>query len=93
MARDAGFDGVVASAREARAIREAIGPDFLIVTPGIRPQGASPDDQKRVVTPADAIAAGADYLVIGRPITAAPDPRAAANTIIGEIEAALPGQG
>ena len=93
MARDAGFDGVVASAREARALREAIGPDFLIVTPGIRPQGASPDDQTRVVTPADAIAAGADYLVIGRPITAAPDPRAAANAMIGEIEAALPGQG
>lgn len=92
MARDAGFDGVIASAREASAIRAAVGPDFLIVTPGIRPQGASADDQKRVVTPADAIAAGADYLVIGRPITAAPDPRAAANAIIGDIEAALPGQ-
>jgi len=89
MAQDAGFDGVVASAREAQAIRNAVGRDFLIVTPGIRPAGVSADDQARVVTPADAIQNGADYLVVGRPITAAPDPRVAANAIIEEIEAAL----
>jgi orotidine-5'-phosphate decarboxylase len=91
LARDAGFDGVIASAQEAKAIRSAVGDDFLIVTPGIRPSGASTDDQQRVVTPAAAIAAGADYLVVGRPITKASNPRQAANTIIAEIEAALSG--
>lgn len=84
-----GFDGVIASAREAAAIREAAGRDFLIVTPGIRPAGTPADDQARVMTPRQAIAAGADYLVVGRPVTRAPDPRAAALAIGEEIEAAL----
>lgn len=73
-AADCGLDGVVCSAREAVILREQRGTDFLLVTPGIRPPGARPDDQQRVVTPLDALRAGADYLVIGRPITAAPDP-------------------
>lgn len=85
MARDAGVDGVVASAREAARIRQELGPDLLIVTPGIRPAGADAGDQKRVTTPADAIRAGSDYLVIGRPITAADDPRAAADAIVNEM--------
>lgn len=90
LAKEAGFDGAVASAQEAAAIRAALGPDFLIVTPGIRPAGAALGDQARAVTPAEAIAAGADYLVVGRPINAAPDPRRAALDIIAEIESALP---
>ncbi|NJM35513.1 MAG: orotidine-5'-phosphate decarboxylase [Rhodomicrobium sp.] len=89
MAREAGFDGVVASAQEAEAIRREFGPDFLIVTPGIRPADATASDQSRVVTPSTAIAAGADYLVVGRPITAAADPYRAADRIIAEIETAL----
>jgi orotidine-5'-phosphate decarboxylase len=89
MAKDAGFDGVVASAQEARAIRSELGPDFLIVTPGIRPANVAAGDQARTVTPADAISAGADYLVVGRPITAAPDPNEATRAIIAEIERAL----
>jgi orotidine-5'-phosphate decarboxylase len=87
-AKAAGMDGVVASAEEATAIRDAVGEDFVIVTPGIRLAGAPVGDQKRVVTPAAAIAAGADYLVVGRPITEATSPRAAADTIIAEIAAA-----
>ncbi len=85
----AGLDGVVASPREASSIRAACGPDFLIVTPGIRPATASRDDQARVATPASAIRAGADFLVVGRPITRAADPAAAAEVIVGEIEQAL----
>lgn len=88
LAKEAGFDGVIASGHEAARIREASGPDFLIVTPGVRPQGSDAQDQARAVTPRSAIAAGADYLVVGRPITRAPDPRAAAEAIIAEIEAA-----
>ena len=76
LAKEAGFDGVVASGLEAASIREASGTGFLIVTPGIRPKGSATQDQTRIVTPGDAISAGADYLVVGRPITAAPDPRA-----------------
>ena len=91
LAKEAGFDGVVASGQEAASIRTAAGPDFLIVTPGIRPAGSAAGDQARIVTPASAIAAGADYLVVGRPITAAPDPRAAAEAIIAEIDSALSG--
>ncbi len=89
LAKEAGFDGVVASGHEAAQIRKVVGPDFLIVTPGIRPQGAEAQDQARAVTPRAAIGAGADYLVVGRPITRAPDPRAAAEAIVGEIAAAL----
>lgn len=88
LARDAGFDGVIASGHEAAAVREACGRDFLIVTPGIRPAGTSAGDQTRVMTPEKAIGAGADYLVVGRPITQAADPRAAALAIAGEIETA-----
>lgn len=84
-----GFDGVIASGHEAAAIREATGSDFLIITPGIRPAGTEAGDQARVMTPAKAIAAGADYLVVGRPITQSADPRAAALAIGEEIDAAL----
>lgn len=74
LAQSSGLDGVVCSAHEARLIRQAIGDDFLLVTPGIRPQGSDVGDQHRVMTPEKALAAGADYLVIGRPITQASDP-------------------
>jgi orotidine-5'-phosphate decarboxylase len=86
LAQQAGLDGVVASPREIAAIRRACGPGFLIVTPGIRPATAASDDQARIATPERAIQAGADYLVVGRPITAAPDPVAAADAIVAEIE-------
>lgn len=89
LAKEAGLDGIVASGHEAAKIRRAAGPDFLIVTPGVRPQGSDAQDQARAVTPKAAIEAGADYLVVGRPITRAPDPRAAAEAIVGEIAAAL----
>lgn len=85
LAKRAGIDGVVASPREVPLIREACGPDFLIVTPGVRPSFASVDDQKRVMTPAEAVAAGSDYLVIGRPISAAADPLQAVEAIVDEI--------
>jgi orotidine-5'-phosphate decarboxylase len=88
LARDAGFDGVVASGREAAALRERLRGEFLIVTPGIRSKGASVDDQARTVSPAEAIAAGANYIVVGRPITQAADPRKAAEAIAAEIAAA-----
>jgi len=81
LTRDCGLDGVVCSAQEASALRAALGPDFLLVTPGIRPAGSVKDDQARIVTPADAIANGADYLVIGRPITQAADPPGALDAI------------
>jgi len=90
LAKDAGFDGIVASGHEAAAIRKAAGPGFLVVTPGVRPKGAATQDQARAVTPDKAIEAGADYLVVGRPITRAPDPRAAAEAVTAEIASALP---
>ena len=85
LARDSGLDGVVCSPQEAAALAASLGPAFRLVTPGVRPAGASTDDQKRVMTPAQAIAAGAHYLVIGRPITQAPDPIAALRAIAAEI--------
>lgn len=89
LAQQAGLDGVVCSAHELRAIRRACGPRFLTVVPGIRPAAAAKGDQARVATPAQAIRDGADYLVIGRPVTAARDPRAAAEAILREMSAAL----
>jgi len=85
LAKEAGLDGVVASPHEIELIRAACGPDFLIVTPGVRPAGADIGDQKRVMTPKEAVEKGADYLVIGRPITKADDPKAAAREIAAEI--------
>lgn len=84
VARGAGLDGAVASAQEARALREALGEDFLLVTPGVRPAWAARDDQARVLPPREALAAGADYLVVGRPVVAAPDPRAAFERLLTE---------
>ena len=88
LARTAGCGGLVASAQEARELRKALGDGFAIVTPGVRPAGASAGDQARVVTPKEAIAAGATYLVVGRPILEAPDPAKAAQQIALEIAAA-----
>jgi orotidine-5'-phosphate decarboxylase len=84
-ARDAGVDGLVCSAEEAANLRKIVGRDLALVTPGIRPAGSARDDQKRVMTPARAIEAGADYLVVGRPIVEAADPKAAADAIVAEI--------
>ncbi len=84
-----GVDGLVASAAEAAMVRRTVGDDMLLDTPGIRPAGAQAGDQKRVATPAEAIRDGADYLVVGRPVTQAPDPRAAAEAIVAEIAGAL----
>ena len=85
---DAGLDGVVCSAREVKALRDNLGKEFKLVTPGIRPGGSNNDDQKRVMTPEQAINAGSDYLVIGRPITQAADPVQALKDISEEISAA-----
>ena len=85
LARDCGLDGVVCSPHEIAAIREACGPEPTLVVPGIRPAGAAMSDQKRVMTPAEALEAGADWLVIGRPITAAADPAAAARRIAADL--------
>jgi orotidine-5'-phosphate decarboxylase len=87
LAKEAGLDGVVASPLEIGAIRAACGPEFLIVTPGVRPAGGATHDQARVATPSAAVEAGADYLVLGRAITGAADPRAAADAIAAEIDA------
>ena len=84
-ARDIGIDGLVCSPEEAAALRGIAGDKMVLVTPGIRPAGAASGDQKRIMTPAKAIAAGADYLVVGRPITEAADPKAAAQSIVEEI--------
>jgi orotidine-5'-phosphate decarboxylase len=89
LAWGAGVRGFVTSPAEARALREALGPDALLVTPGIRPTGAAAGDQKRIATPASAIADGADLLVVGRPIRDAADPVAAAGAVVAEIERAL----
>jgi orotidine-5'-phosphate decarboxylase len=86
-ARDIGVDGLVCSAAEAANLRSIVRPRMVLVTPGIRPAGASSDDQKRIMTPSSAIAAGADYLVVGRPILEAHDPKAAADAIVAEIVA------
>jgi len=96
LAREAGVDGIVASAREVEVVRKAVGPKMLIVVPGVRPgaaDGLDPgkdkrDDQARVATPGNAIRWGADYLVVGRPITAAPDPAKAADALLVEMKAA-----
>jgi orotidine-5'-phosphate decarboxylase len=90
LAEASGMDGVVASAHEVALVRSAVKtPDFLIVTPGVRPAEGLMDDQKRVMTPAQAIRAGADYIVVGRPITSAKDPIASAGQILDEMEAGL----
>lgn len=90
LAQSAGMDGVVASPNEVGLIREAItNPSFIVVTPGVRPAGAASGDQQRVATPRDAIIAGADYLVVGRPILSAPDPARAAREIIEEMQITL----
>lgn len=85
LAHASGMNGVVCAGTEAAAVRAARGQDFVIVTPGIRPSGSSPDDQRRTLTPSEAIARGADFLVIGRPITQAPDPHAALDALNREI--------
>lgn len=85
LAREAGCDGVVCSPLEVRMIRAECGPDFKLVIPGIRPSWAAANDQKRIMTPAEAVAEGADYLVIGRPITDAADPAAAARRVAEEL--------
>jgi len=87
LAKDAGLDGVVASPQEAKIIRESLGKDFLIVTPGVRPASAEPGDQKRIATPKEAIDAGADFIVVGRPILEAGDPVKSAQDILKEISA------
>jgi orotidine-5'-phosphate decarboxylase len=88
-ARAAGMGGIVCAATEAEKMRNILGDELVIVTPGIRPAGSAAGDQRRVMTPADAIRSGSDYLVVGRPISQADDPGAAARSVVAEIEAAL----
>ncbi|WP_029063373.1 orotidine-5'-phosphate decarboxylase [Labrenzia sp. DG1229] len=88
-AREAGMGGIVCAATEASNMRSILGDDLVIVTPGIRPAGSAAGDQRRVMTPEDAIRAGSDYLVVGRPISQAGDPGSAADAVVAEIEAAL----
>lgn len=85
----AGMDGIVCSAEESAAVRKIVGPDLAIVTPGIRPAGSEAGDQKRVMTPADALRAGSSHLVVARPIVKAPDPKAAAQAILAEMQGVL----
>ncbi len=92
-ARDAGLDGVTASARDCGRIKATCGPDFRVLTPGIRPVGAAARDQVRIATPRQAVRAGADYLVVGRPITAAADPVAAARRVLDEMARAVARRG
>jgi orotidine-5'-phosphate decarboxylase len=87
-AKAAGIHGLILSAEEVKAMRGIVGPDMRLVTPGIRPAGAAIGDQKRVMTPAEAISAGADHLVVGRPVTQSKDPKAAAEAIVAEIDGA-----
>lgn len=89
LARSAGVDGVVASPHEIEAVKQNCGAEFIVVTPGVRPRGEDKGDQARVRTPGEAVAAGADYIVVGRPITGAEDPKAAALAILKEMEEAL----
>ncbi len=86
LAKEAGLDGVVASPREIAAIRKNCGQDFIIITPGVRPAGAAADDQKRTMTPKEAVGLGATYLVVGRPVTTAPDPVEVVRAILEDIE-------
>ena len=88
-ARAAGMGGIVCSAEEAHAVRQIVGPDMAVVTPGIRPAGSDKGDQKRVMTPAEALRAGSSHLVVGRPVVKAADPRAAALAILEEMQAEL----
>lgn len=93
LAHDSGIDGLVCSPWECSALRRALGDEALLVVPGVRPAGSAPGDQRRVATPAEAVRAGADLLVVGRPIRDAPDPVAAARAIVGEIEQAATASG
>ena len=88
LARESGLDGVVCSPEEVEAIRAACGSDFFLVVPGVRPEAVAPGDQRRIATPSESVRAGADLLVVGRPITGASDPAAAARAIVAEIAAA-----
>lgn len=89
LARDSGVTGIVASAEEVARLRQALGKEMVLVTPGVRPSWAGADDQARIVTPADAMKRGADYIVVGRPITASDNRKAAAQRIVDEMESAL----
>jgi orotidine-5'-phosphate decarboxylase len=89
LAQKAGMDGAVCSAHEARAIRTACGPEFIILIPGVRPRSGAANDQSRIATPGEAVRTGADYFVVGRPVTAQQDPRSAASAIVAEMKSAL----